>query len=395
MRFTYAKPVNKWIRTTFVFMGIAVLGSTQGCSEGDAPVEEVIVPVSVVTVEKASTTPTWSFIGRTAPSRKAAITSRTQAEIRNINFTEGERVEEGQVLVSLESNNANADLRQAEAELIAANAEVQSAARNLRRGEEIAVNGYLSAADLDKLKDRFSQAQGRQEAAQSATQRAQQALEYTEIRAPFSGWVGKANFDPGAVVSPSSGPIAEVVQTDPMFVEFQVNEADFLAYRNRDSSSEFSQQLDLTLTLADGDQHEHDGELSFTDIRVDERMGTVAARAAFPNPDATLVPGLFVTLNVEQRQGVEKILVPQVALQENNEGKFVLLVDENNRVAQRFIQTGARQGALWTVEAGLDGGEAVIVEGIQKVRTGVQVEPLEKRIDAMTGVIQEASGGVK
>ncbi|MFO7908604.1 MAG: efflux RND transporter periplasmic adaptor subunit [Halomonas sp.] len=371
------------------------MGSTQGCSEGDAPVEEVIVPVSVVTVEKASTTPTWSFIGRTAPSRKAAITSRTQAEIRNINFTEGERVEEGQVLVSLESNNANADLRQAEAELIAANAEVQSAARNLRRGEEIAVNGYLSAADLDKLKDRFSQAQGRQEAAQSATQRAQQALEYTEIRAPFSGWVGKANFDPGAVVSPSSGPIAEVVQTDPMFVEFQVNEADFLAYRNRDSSSEFSQQLDLTLTLADGDQHEHDGELSFTDIRVDERMGTVAARAAFPNPDATLVPGLFVTLNVEQRQGVEKILVPQVALQENNEGKFVLLVDENDRVAQRFIQTGARQGALWTVEAGLDGGEAVIVEGIQKVRTGVQVEPLEKRIDAMTGVIQEASGGVK
>lgn len=395
MQFSNATPFTKWVKATVVILGVAGFAAIQGCSEGDAPVEEVVVPVSVVTVDKAATTPTWSFIGRTVPSRKAAITSRTQAEIRSIHFTEGEQVEKGQVLVTLESTNANADLRQAEAELVAANAEVQSAGRNLRRGEEIAVNGYLSAADLDKLKDRFSQAQGRQEAAQSAKQRAQQALEYTEIRAPFSGWVGKANFDPGAVVSPSGGPIADVVQTDPMYVEFQVNEGDFLAYRNRNANDDFSEQVDLTLTLADDAQYAYKGELSFTDIKVDERMGTVAARAAFPNPEASLVPGLYVTLNVEQRQGVEKILVPQVALQENNEGKFVLLVDENNRVAQRFIQTGARQGALWAVEAGLDGGEAVIVEGIQKVRTGIQVSPVEKHIDATTGVIQDASGGDK
>lgn len=378
---------NSLLRAAGLWLSISTLGVLQGCQDTAPPQEEVVVPVSVVTVARATTTPTWSFIARTLPSQQASITARSQAEIKAFHFSEGERVEAEQVLVTFENTNANADLRQASAELTAAEAEVSSARRNLRRGEEIAVNGYLSDADLDKLRDRFNQAQGRYETAQAALQRAQQSLEYTEIRAPFNGWIGKANFDPGAVVSPASGAITDVIQTDPMHVEFQVNEADFLALSRRNTNA--TDSVNLTLTLSDGTHYPHHGQLVFTDIQVDQRMGTVAARAAFPNPDATLVPGLYATLNVAQRNGVEKILVPQVALQENNEGTFVLIVDSEQRIAQRFIQTGAREGAMWVVEAGLEEGEAVIVEGLQKVRPGVEVKPIEKRINAETGVIQD------
>ncbi|NMT63124.1 efflux RND transporter periplasmic adaptor subunit [Marinobacter orientalis] len=371
---------------------IVSLSFIAGCSEPvDAP-QSPPVAVSVMTVESAEVRPSREFVARTAPSARADISARIEGEIREISFREGSRVEQGQLLVRLEDTSASADLRQAEAELAASRAELQSATRNLQRGEEVAGKGFLSAADLDKLKDRFSAAEGRLQAAEAAVQKASNNLAYTEIRAPFGGWVGKLNFDVGAVVGPASGAITEMLVTDPIYVEFQLNEAEYVAFRRagREAAEGLVSNLSLYLTLPDGERYSQGGVMDFANVSTDATTGTVAMRAVFPNSAAVLVPGLYVNLYVEGQAGEARILVPQVAVQETIEGKFVLVVDDQQQVAQRFIRTGSRQGAMVVAEAGLEAGERVIVEGMQKVRTGVTVDPLQKRIDPDTGVLADA-----
>ena len=365
-----------------------------GCSEPQEPKQTSPVAVSVVVLEASEIRPSREFVARTAASAKADITPRIEAEIREILFTEGAKVSQGELLIRLEDTRASADLQQADAELAAARAEVDSASRNLKRGEEVSEKGFLSAADLDKLKDRFSAAESRLQAAQAAVQKAGSNLEYSEIRAPFDGWIGRLNYDVGAVVSPSSGAITSIQVTDPVYVEFQINEADFINFRRRgaESAQALSRSLGLYLTLPDGERYEQAGVLDFADVQTDASTGTVAMRAVFPNPDAVLVPGLYVTLRVEGQSGEPQVLVPQVAVQETIEGKFVLVVDDQNQVAQHFIQTGSREGALLVVNSGLEAGDRVIVEGLQKVRPGVTVSPVEKQIDQQTGALIQMGG---
>ncbi|MFO8045314.1 MAG: efflux RND transporter periplasmic adaptor subunit [Halomonas sp.] len=360
-----------------------------GCSESIDEPEASPVSVSVLHLETSSVRPSREFIARTAPSSKTSISARLQAEIKSIHFEEGSRVEQGQLLVRLEDTNVIADLRQAEAELTAARAEQQSASRNLQRGEEVATRGFLSAADLDKLKDRYSAAQGRLQSAEAALQRAANNLAYTEIRAPFDGWIGKLNFDVGSVVAPASGAIADIMVIDPIYVEFQLDEAEFVALRRtgQEAAETVARHLTLSLILPDGNRHSQGGALDFADISIDASTGTVAMRAVFPNSAAVLVPGLFVTLHIEGQTSEASILVPQMAVQQTIEGQFVLLVNEEQKVVQRFIQTGQRQGAMLVVESGIEAGESVIVEGMQKVRSGATVNPVPKRIDPDTGAL--------
>lgn len=368
-----------------------------GCSEPAAPVKAPPPSVSVVELESTEVRPSRDFVARTAASAKAGLTPRIEAEIKEILFREGSRVSKGDILVRLETTRASADIQQTKAELNAAKAELESAQRNLKRGEEVASKGYLSDADLDKLKDRFNAAESRLETAGAAVQRAELTLEYTEIRAPFDGWIGRLNYDVGAVVSPAAGPIADILVTDPIYVEFQLDESDYVAFRRAGSASgeDVASTLSLRLTLPDGGIYNQDGVVSFADVQTNESTGTVNMRAVFPNPDAVLLPGLYVTLRIEGRAGESQVLVPQMAVQETIEGKFVLVVDEGQMVSQRFIQTGSRIGAMLTAESGLEVGERVIVEGLQKVRSGVTVSPVPSEIDTETGVLTSTAEPAK
>src|SRR5690554_242499 len=362
-----------------------------GCSEPAVPPKAAAPSVSVVVLESTEVRPSRDFVARTAASAKAGLTPRIEAEIKEILFREGSRVNQGETLVRLKTTRANADIQQTRAELAAAKAEVDSARRNLKRGEDVAGKGYLSDADLDKLKDRFSAAQSRLETAEAAVQKAGLNLEHTEIKAPFDGWIGRLNYDVGAVVSPASGPIAEVLVTDPIYVEFQLDESDYVAFRRAGTAAgeDIANSLSLRLTLPDGGFYNQDGKVSFADVQTNASTGTVDMRAEFPNPDAVLLPGLYVTLRIEGRAGEAQVLVPQVAIQETIEGKFVLVVNDEQTVSQRFIKTGPRLGAMVATESGLEAGERVIVEGLQKVRTGVTVNPVEKEINVETGVLSD------
>lgn len=384
-------------RAWWSLVAVSALVVVTGCSEPTEPPRTAPPSVSVVEVASTEVRPSRDFVARTAASAKAGLTPRIEAEIKEIHFREGSRVSKDEVLIRLEDTRAKASLQQARAELAAARAEIESARRNLKRGEDVAGKGYLSDADLDKLKDRFSAAQSRLETAEAALQKAELNLEYTEIRAPFEGWIGRLNYDVGSVVSPASGPIAEVLVTDPIYVEFQVNESDYVAFRRAgtEAGEDVAGSLSLRLTLPDGSFYDDGGRVSFADVQTDASTGTVDMRAVFSNPDAVLFPGLYVTLRIEGQAGNAQVLVPQAAVQETIEGKFVLVVNEEQMVSQRFIKTGLRLGAMLATESGLEAGEQVIVEGLQKVRSGVTVNPVVKQINPETGVLTDNTGAAK
>ena len=392
--FSCSSPI---VQIRWVVLAVCASFIVAGCSEPAPPPKAAPPSVSVVKLESTEVRPSRDFVARTAASAKAGLTPRIEAEIREILFQEGSRVSQGQILVKLENTRANADLQQMKAELTAARAELDSAGRNLKRGEEVAGKGYLSDADLDKLKDRFNAAQSRLETADAAVQKADVNLEYTEIRAPFDGWIGQLNYDVGAVVSPASGPIAEVLVTDPIYVEFQLDESDYVAFRRADSAdgADVASTLSLRLTLPDGGFFDQNGVVSFADVQTNESTGTVNMRAVFPNPDAVLLPGLYVTLRIAGQAGAAQVLVPQVAIQETIEGKFVLVVGEDQTVSQRFIKTGSRLGAMLVAESGLEAGESVIVEGLQKVSTGITVSPVQKQMNVETGVLVDSAGAAR
>ncbi|MFB0970340.1 MAG: efflux RND transporter periplasmic adaptor subunit [Pseudomonadales bacterium] len=152
---------------------------------------------------------------------------------------------------------------------------------------------------------------------------------------------------------------------------------------------DIQQEVNLTLRLPNNQVYTGDGVVNFADTRIDESTGTVAMRAEFSNKNGSLVPGLFVTLMIETEDKESVALVPQVAVQENQQGKFVLVVGDDNKVVARVVQLGRRMNAMWVVESGLEAGEQIIIEGLQKVRPGVEVEPIEKTIDSITGTITE------
>ena len=145
--------------------------------------------------------------------------------------------------------------------------------------------------------------------------------------------------------------------------------------------------IDLTLRLPNNSTFPDKGVLDFADTKINRNTGTVELRAEFDNPDGIVMPGLFVTLIVESTNKQELALIPQVAVQENQQGKFVLVVDDENKVAMRIVKLGRRINAMWVVESGLEAGEKVIIEGLQKVRQGAEVKAVEKNVDETTGTI--------
>jgi membrane fusion protein (multidrug efflux system) len=176
---------------------------------------------------------------------------------------------------------------------------------------------------------------------------------------------------------------------DPIYVNFQVEESDYITYLQKHKEIKSAQQvpMDLALRLPNNSQYGQMGKLDFADTKIDQGTGTVEMRAVFPNPEGIVLPGLFVTLLVESQDKKAMSLVPQAAVQENQQGKFVLVIDENNKVVTRHVKLGRRINAMWLVESGLEANESVIIEGLQKVKQGVEVKPVEKSVNAITGVI--------
>lgn len=364
-----------------------------GCNkQPSAPATTPPPSVSVYFIEVQEVGNYREFVARTEAYQEVELVARVAGELVERNFDEGSFVEQGRLLLRIDPAEYQSGVAQTEADLSSKIAAAEGAERDLKRGKEVAGQGYISQSDLDKLTTMASQANAGVEAAKAALEKAKLNLGYTEIRAPFSGLIGKVAYSTGNVVGPQSGPLASLTAIDPIYVSFQVEEADYISYRQRNSQTQQSPDkapFELRLRLPNNTEYEQSGTLDFADTKIDQSTGTVELRAFFANPEQIVMPGLFVTLMVESKDKSQLAMVPQAAVQDSQQGKFVLVVDSNQEVSRRPVTLGRRIHAMWAVESGLDAGDQVIIEGLQKVRPGIQVQSVQKRVDPLTGVVSD------
>ncbi len=364
-----------------------------GCGKEPADRPQIAPAVSVYIVSSENIGRYLEFVARTEPFLQADLRARVEGEIIKREFKEGTLVQKDQLLIKIDPTEYIATLNQAKADLASNKVGAENAARNLKRGKEVAAKGYLSQSDLDKLITTASQSTASVQAAEAVLEKAQLNLNYTDIKAPFSGLIGKVSYDIGNIVGPQSNSLATLTVTDPIYVNFQLEENKYLDYLQKHPKNKGPEdvQIDISLRLPNNTLYGPRGRINFADTKIDQSTGTVGLRASFPNPDGLVLPGLFVTLITESREKQKMSLIPQVAVQENQQGKFVLVINKDNKVATRIVKLGRRINAMWAVESGLKSGEKIIIEGLQKVRPGVEVKPVTKIVDKISGAISSES----
>ncbi|REL28835.1 efflux RND transporter periplasmic adaptor subunit [Thalassotalea euphylliae] len=369
-----------------------LLSSILACSQESAPA--TAAPKPAVTVYRIAAEPVGfvrDFVARTQASQQASIVTRVEGELVAKHFVEGSNVEKDQLLFELDDSSYQASLAQAQAELESKQSAAERAKRNLARGEEVAPQGFISQSDLDKLIAEDLQAKAAVSSAQAALEKAELNLSYTKIHAPFSGQIGKVLQDIGNIVGPNAGELANLQATNPVYVNFQIDESEYITYLQSRADGSDAQRTDYTLSLKlpNNTIYQGQGELVFADTKIEAGMGTVELRAQFNNPQGLIVPGLYVTLLIEGTAKQALPLVPQIAVQLGQQGESVLVVDTNNKVVQRQLSLGRQVNAMRVVESGLVAGDRVIIEGLQKVRAGSEVSAVEKDVDPTTGVIAD------
>jgi len=361
------------------------------CSEQKQKTQAPPSAVSVYKVNAEQVGGHREFVARTEAFKEANLRARVEGELIERHFKEGALVEKGQLLLKIDPANYEALLAQAKADLESKRSGKENASRNLKRAKNLIGDGYISQSDFDRLTTEESQAVASVKAAQAALKRAELDVSYTTIMAPFTGRIGKVNYNIGNIVGPNTDALATLTVTDPIYVSFQVEENLYLNYLQQNQKSEAPKdvKIDLTLRLPNDTLYGERGQLDFADTKIEQGMGTIEMRASFANSAGIILPGLFVTLITESQQKETMAMVPQAAVQANQQGKFVLVVDESNTVKQRHVVLGRRINAMWVVEEGLKVNEQVIIEGLQKVRAGVTVKPIVKTVNALTGTIAE------
>ncbi|TYK65641.1 efflux RND transporter periplasmic adaptor subunit [Colwellia echini] len=373
---------------------VAILAFTFGlsaCSEPEVKMQPPAPAVSVYSIKAESIGGYREFVARTEAFKTADLRARVEGELLERHFTEGSIVEKGQVLLKIDPAAYKAALSSAKADLSSRISGENNAKSNLKRANDLINDGYISQSDFDRLTTEESQATSAVKAAEAALEKAELNLSYTTITAPFTGRIGKVNYNVGNIVSPTSNTLATLIVTDPIYVSFQVEESVYISYQQAHQGAHKTGgvEFDISLRLPNNSEYLEKGKLDFANTKISEGMGTVELRTVFPNPQNIILPGLFVTLTLESKKKEEVALIPQAAVQENQQGKFVLIVDADNKVSQRHVVLGRRINAMWAVESGVSVGEKVIVEGLQKVRSGVEVNPVEKYVDPLVGTISD------
>jgi membrane fusion protein (multidrug efflux system) len=347
--------------------------------------------VGVVPVPIEDVSPSSEFVGRVEAVNAVDIRARVEGFIEQRPFAEGQTVREWQDLFIIEEGAYEAALSAARASLAGAEAALRDAEGRLQRNQELRRTQAVSQAALEEIQAARDTAQANVMSAEASVRQADLNLGYTRIKAPIAGRIGTAAFAVGSFVGPTSGTLARVVQVDPIRVVFSVSDQVILDLREGAGNvgkEEVSRTYVPMLRLSNGRDYPGKGEIEFAGNEFDPRTGTLPIRARFANPDAVLVPGQFVTVAIRSTTPQRRPVVPLGAVQLDREGRFVLVLDGDNKVAVRRIRTGTQIGQNWTVEEGLEGGENLIVQGFQNARPGAAV-----RVVPVQGAVPESSTG--
>jgi membrane fusion protein (multidrug efflux system) len=349
--------------------------------------------VEVAEVEQKDVPIYGEWIGTLDGLVNADVRAQVTGYILKQGYQEGAFVRKGQLLFEIDPRPFQAALDQAEGQEAQAKAALANA-QAVQRRTELDVNRYTPLAkeqaasqqDLDNAVQNnlaaiatVETARAQIKTSEATAETAKINLEFTRLVAPIDGIAGQAQLQVGALVNPSSGPVTSVSTVNPIKAYFTVGEPQYLAWRKRFPSEasrlEADKNLHLQLILADGSTYAHEGAFYFADRQVNEGTGAIRLAGLFPNPDNILRPGGYGKIRAVIRLQKDALLVPQRAVSELQGGYQVAVVDGSNKVNIRTVKVGDRVGSEWVISEGLNRGERVVAEGVQKLHAGAPVNP--------------------
>jgi membrane fusion protein (multidrug efflux system) len=362
--------------------GGADKGGHKGGPGGGMPPPEV----TAVTVAPKAIPVSFEYVGQTTGSREVEVRARVTGILLKRNFEEGGQVKQGQSLFTIDPAQFEAAVSRAQADVAAAEARLEQARRNAARFKPLYAEKAVSQKDYDDAVSAEQIGNADLKAARARLAEARLNLGYTKVEAPVSGAAGRANRSEGSLVSGPDVLLTTVVQLDPIWVNFGIPDNEASRLRKEIEAGRLVMpkdgQFEVKLVLADGSQYERAGKLNFSDVRISAATGTRESRAEVPNPKGVLQPGQFVRVVLHGAAHPNAVTVPQRAVLEGPQGKFVYVVNEKSAAEPRPVQAGEWSGGDWIITSGLKEGERVIVDGVMKLGPGAPVRIAEPKAAA-------------
>ena len=327
--------------------------------------------VSVMEIETQNVIRNFEAPGRVVAKYRVDVLARIAGYLMKSYFKEGDFVRQGQVLFEIESQEFQNAANVASANIKNLSAQLTYAEKQLARASELVKKDYIAKAQYDQMLSNRDALRAQLSSAQAQYNDAKRNLGYTHVKAPVDGKVGIINVTVGNYVTPSVGALTTINSTNPIYVTFPIDSSDFQALTASDGESNKNRKVELL--LAGGTKYKFNGVQDFQDNKVDVSTGTVTMRATFENPNNELIHGEFVTVKLYANKPVEVPVAPVTAVMENQAGKYVYKLDENDIPQLTYIKVGEQSGHNWIITEGLQKGDRILTDGLQKVTPGKPV----------------------
>lgn len=367
---------------TFMLASVAALVLT-ACGNPEAANQSTAAAapqVSVAQVVYERITEWDEFTGRLQAPQTVNLMPRVSGYIEQVHFSEGALVQKGDLLVQIDPRPFAADVARLKAELQSAQSAAVQADNDYNRAEKLSSQRAISAELLDSRLARKQQTAATVAAVQAALQRAELDLSYTRISAPISGRVSYAQVTAGNYVTAGQSQLTNLVSTDKMYAYFDVDEQSYLKYARLNEAGKRADTRDASanpvyMAPADDSSYSNVGHVDFVDNRIDAQTGTIRIRASFANDDNSLLPGLFARIRLVGSDSYDGVLIDEKAVGTDLNNKFVLVVNADNQLEYRAITLGEKVNGLRIVSNGLTATDKIVVNGLQRVRPNMQIEP--------------------
>jgi membrane fusion protein, multidrug efflux system len=361
---------------------IVIAACGQGAAQSGGPGGMPPAEVAVVTVQPGDVGLVTELPGRLEASRVAQVRARAAGIVLQRTFREGSDVKAGQLLFKIDPGTYAAAAASAQATLARAQANYGQASALAQRYKPLVEANAISKQDYANAVAAEKQAEADVVAGKAAVQTAQINLGYASVTSPISGRIGRALVTEGALVGQGEAtPLAVVQQINPMYVNFTQSASEVMNLRRALAQGKLQRAAGVEgamvrVILEDGTEYPMPARLLFSDLTVDASSGQITLRAEVPNPTGTLLPGLYVRVRLQQAKAGNAVLLPQQAVTRTAQGDTVMVVDKEGKVAPRPVKVGNEQAGNWVILDGLKAGEMVVVEGFQKIRPGAPVKPV-------------------
>jgi multidrug efflux system membrane fusion protein len=389
------KRLSRGILAVVIIVAVAVAVSSaayyilrSGGAQASAPGGPApqAAPVSVAVVEQRNVEIWDEFSGRLEAIERVEVRSRVAGALLSVHFREGALVKQGDLLITIDPAPYAAEVERLQAQLVAAEARALLAKSDVERGEQLSGSRIISQRELDQRLNAAREADANVKVARAALQSAQLNLDYTQVRAPVAGRVGRLEVTVGNLVAAGSGApvLTSLVSVNPIYASFNADEQVVTRALKTLADENVAGQVErvpVRMTVGANDAG-LEGKLQLIDNQVDARSGTVRVRAVFDNAEGRLIPGQFARLRMGQPKPEPALMVNERAIGTDQNKKFVLVVNSENKAEYREVTLGAAADTLRVISSGLKGGEHIVVNGLQRVRPGALVAPQLVKMDA-------------